>query len=164
MDRATRRRRQPIAKRSIENPALAIDFFLLAERAEVIMGKLYLMGGGWNQQIVQDLTQPLLLSFAAGVRLGAQAANQAHTLHITIHDPNGQFIFGADARFVSTLMSAQDRGLALFALPVVGIPVTSLGTYTVHASLNNDTDQRTVSFELTEAPPPAQPAWFRHAQ
>ena len=38
-----------------------IDFLLIADRAEVVSGKLYMMGGAWDHITITDLGQPVMI-------------------------------------------------------------------------------------------------------
>lgn len=66
-----------------------IDFLILADRAEGINGKLYLMGGGWNEIGVSDFGQPVSLSLAVGVLVPWNATNELHALTIFIETEEG---------------------------------------------------------------------------
>ena len=44
-----------------------IDFLILADAAQAVGGKLYLMGGGWDRLVVPTFGQPLSISLAAGI-------------------------------------------------------------------------------------------------
>src|SRR5262249_54509042 len=46
-----------------------VEFFILADYAEAVNGKLYMMGGGWDQSFVKDFSQPVSFSFAIGIQV-----------------------------------------------------------------------------------------------
>ena len=50
-----------------EDAEPTIEFVILAEHAEVIHGKLYLMGGGWENITVQDFAAPVVLPLAVSL-------------------------------------------------------------------------------------------------
>jgi hypothetical protein len=66
-----------------------IDFFLLADRAEGINGKLYVMGGGWQQIQVIDFGQPVQFSLAVGILIPWNATNAEQQLNIYIETEDG---------------------------------------------------------------------------
>lgn len=66
-----------------------IDFLILADRAEGINGKLYMMGGGWQEIRVPDFAQPLTFSLAVGVLVPWNATNEEHSLEIRIESQDG---------------------------------------------------------------------------
>ncbi len=68
---------------------LQIDFLILADRAEVINGKLYMMGGAWDRQGVLDFKQPVVVSMAVGVLVPWTFTNEAHSLRVIIEHEDG---------------------------------------------------------------------------
>ncbi len=44
-----------------------IDFLLLADRAEVLNGKLYMMGGAWDRRQIRSIDSPVSLTMVIGV-------------------------------------------------------------------------------------------------
>ncbi len=69
-----------------------IDFLILADRAEGINGKLYLMGGGWQELYVADFAQPASFSLAVGILVPWNATNEDHLLNIFIEHDDGSRI------------------------------------------------------------------------
>lgn len=67
-----------------------VDFLLLADYAEVIGGKLYLMGGAWDRLTVRDANQPMRFGVAVGVLVPWSGTNQTYQLRIAIQDADGQ--------------------------------------------------------------------------
>lgn len=68
-----------------------IEFLILADRAEVVNGKLYMMGGGWSdlQRVPAAADQPpppSHLSVAVSVSVGWNETNQTHRLRLTIEN------------------------------------------------------------------------------
>lgn len=71
-------------------PISEIDFVILADRAEAINGKLYVMGGGWDRLDVPDLSQPVTFGFAVGVLIPWNATNENHPLQIILEHEDGE--------------------------------------------------------------------------
>ncbi len=69
-----------------------IDFLVLADHAEAINGKLYMMGGGWDHFQAADLTHSARFSIAIGILVPWNATNQDHQLGIDIQDEDGSSI------------------------------------------------------------------------
>ena len=64
-----------------------IDYLLVADRAEVVNGKLYLMGGSWDR--IQPPTFPhrMMLGIALGVRIPFSHTDDQHKVSVEIqHD------------------------------------------------------------------------------
>jgi hypothetical protein len=67
-----------------------IDFVILADRAEGINGKLYMMGGGWNDLQVPDFNQPVQIDIAVGVLVPWHDAFAPHALNLFFEDGEGR--------------------------------------------------------------------------
>lgn len=77
------------AKKPLALDRPQIDFLILADRAEAINGKLYLMGGGWTQWSWPDFSQPISFGIAVGVLVPWNATNEEHTLSVFIEHEDG---------------------------------------------------------------------------
>lgn len=115
------------------------DFFILADRAEAVNGKLYMMGGGWTRTIVPDVSQPAPLSFAVGVLVPWNATNQQHTVRITIEDLDRHrpVEFELEAGFVTgrpATATVAETQRALLALPAVPVLYPGPGAYQTASS------------------------------
>ena len=69
-----------------------IEFLLLADRVEVINGKLYMMGGAWDRLHVGDFSQPSAFGLTVGVLVPWLGTNQDHPVTISIEDADGRKI------------------------------------------------------------------------
>jgi len=69
-----------------ESQGPTFDFFMLADRAEVVNGKLYVMGGAYDTHIVQDIRKPVLVSFALGILLPPGVAQAEHVVEIRMEE------------------------------------------------------------------------------
>ncbi len=67
----------------------SIEYLFLADHAESLNGKLYVMGGGWDQLTTPDLSGPLKLSIACGVQVPWNETDDDHTLSLVVEDPDG---------------------------------------------------------------------------
>jgi hypothetical protein len=137
-----------------------IDFFILADRAEAVNGKLYLMGGGWSETVVPDISQPAPLSFALGVLVPWNATNQQHTVRITIEDLDRRcpVPFELEAGFIAGRPASTRTGaVQRVMLASSGVPVKypGPGTYQVAVRLSTGHERR-VEFQVrSTAIPPA---------
>ncbi len=137
---------------------VTIDFFMLADRAEAVNGKLYLMGGAWDRNFVQDFQQPVPISFAVGILVPWNATNQQHTVEITIEDADGRqpVEFNLRAGFVAgrppTAIQGETQRVTL-AVPVVPVKFPNPGTYRAVARVLG-ADERRVEFHLIPAAAP----------
>jgi hypothetical protein len=132
---------------------LSIDFLLLADRAEVVNGKLYAMGAAWERIGVSDFAQPLTISFALGVLVPWNATNRPHTVALTIHDADGRPLdFRVEASFVTgrppNLNGETQR--VLLAVPTAGVHLPGPGSYVLSAAVDG-LEAKSVRFSAAQA-------------
>lgn len=73
-----------------------IEWLILADGAQVVGGKLYLLGGGWDVLTVSTgFPVQQRLSIAAAFRVPWTETNQAHTIEVQIADEDGRVLFSA---------------------------------------------------------------------
>jgi hypothetical protein len=72
---------------------MEIDYLLLAEHAEIVGSKLYLMGGGWDTMHVADAPANIRLMVAAGVRVDWDETGEPIVLVLRIDDEDAQEVF-----------------------------------------------------------------------
>jgi len=64
-----------------------VDYLLVADRAEVVNGKLYLMGGSWDRIQPQQFPHRMMLGIALGVRIPFAYTDDQHTVAVELlHD------------------------------------------------------------------------------
>ena len=63
---------------------------LLCDHAQVAEGKLYVLGGGWNQ--VPEPNTPIPVALAVQIEVPWDATNQKHSLLVRLADDDGQSI------------------------------------------------------------------------
>ena len=74
---------------SISFEQVDIDFLLLADRAEVLNGKLYMMGGAWDRRHIREIGAPVPLTIVVGILVPWNLTNEPHRLRIRIEDEDG---------------------------------------------------------------------------
>jgi hypothetical protein len=136
----------------LETPT--IDFLILADHAEALNGKIYLMGGGWDVRAVRDFSQPVPLTLALAVLVPWTATNQRHQLRLRVEDADGRQLAEVKGEFVAgrpphlTAGTSQRIPLAFQHIPVLlGGP----GVYAIIATLNDQGEKRT-TFSAVAAP------------
>lgn len=77
-----------------------VDYLLVADRAEVVNGKLYLMGGSWDRIQPQQFPHRMMLGIAIGVRIPFAYTDEQHTVAIEIHH-EGQRLVGFEAKLTT---------------------------------------------------------------
>jgi len=73
-----------------------IDHAVLADFAEIVGGKLYLMGGGWDALRVNSLPASARLAVAVGIRIAWEETNRPVAVRITIEDDDGRELVRID--------------------------------------------------------------------
>jgi len=73
-----------------ELTAPEIDFVILADRAEAVNGRLYMMGGGFERLFVANFEVGANFDIALGVLVPWTAANEEHRLVIAIQHEDGR--------------------------------------------------------------------------
>lgn len=69
---------------------MEIQYILTADYAEIVNGKLYLVGGGWDMYGTPEVPANIRFAVAAGVRIGWEETNTRHTVRIFIEDDDGK--------------------------------------------------------------------------
>lgn len=136
-----------------------VDFLILADRAESINGKLYLMGGVWDQIGVIDFSKPVVFSIALGILIPWNATNLDHKLRVRLLDEDSNQLFSVDGGFKVGRPPQLPQGASQHN--VLAITVSAVlpkpGTYSVEAAIN-EAEQRTTTFFAFQAPHPSVPA------
>lgn len=70
-----------------------VDYLLVADYAEVINGKSYIVGGGWDRLSPPSYPAELRIGIAAGVRVPFLESNRPHHFSITLRDGDGGELF-----------------------------------------------------------------------
>jgi len=133
-----------------------VDFLILADRAESVNGKLYLMGGAWDQIGVIDFTKPISFSIALGILIPWNATNQDHTLRVQLLDEDGTGLFSMDGGFRAGRPPQLPQGGTqhnVLAITVSAI-LPKIGAYTVDATINEHASRSTSFFAHQAQHPP----------
>ena len=84
-----------------------VEFVILADHVEAVHGKLYMMGGGWENISVHDFEAPITLQIAASVQVPWNATNRQHLIRVEIQTVDG---------FDGQSSGLQDKSLVLHRL------------------------------------------------
>ena len=140
--------------------ALGIEFVMLTDHAEVVNGKLYMMGGGYDRRIINNLDAPATLSMVVSVLVPWNLSNQSHTVKLRIETEDGMAV-GQEVQ--GSLMVGHGieviSGQVFRVMAVVNctLPLPKLGGYRVTASLPSG-ESKTTTFYAISAETTAQPA------
>jgi hypothetical protein len=73
-----------------------IDYALIADYAEIVGGKLYLMGGGWDTTYTAETPVVVKVAIAVGVRVPWNETGQAIPVRMTVEDDDGEVFVSMD--------------------------------------------------------------------
>ena len=140
-----------MATEDLDQPT--VDFVIIADRAEVVNGKLYMMGGGWDRLSVPDFTQPQSISVAIGILVPWNATNQTHSLAVRVETQDAEELAAMGLNFTTgrppILGQAESQRVILAFQLAIRLP--GPGTYVVKA-LINDRESKTAVFYSALSP------------
>jgi len=131
-----------------------VEWLILADYVEIIGGKLYLMGGGWDVLTVNaafPLARPVGL--AAAFSVAWDETNQLHRVEIEFQTDDGQSVGNVRAQFEvgrpAGVKAGQDQRFQLAAN--VPLNLSAPGTYVIVARIEGQ-EQRRVPFNVITGP------------
>lgn len=133
---------------------MEVEWLILADYTEVIGGKLYLMGGGWDRLTVNSafpLTKPV--GVAAAFRVPWNETNQPQNVELEIQTEDGESVGKVSAQFEvgrpPGMRPGQNQRFQLAA----NLPVTlrGAGGYVIVAHVEGQEAGR-VAFNVTAGP------------
>lgn len=76
-----------------------VAYFVLADAAQVVDGKLYLIGGGWDLIWVNQFPAAHAFAICVGVRVPWDMTNVPHTLNLAVETADGQTLGQIHGKF-----------------------------------------------------------------
>ncbi len=135
-------------------PRAAIDFVILADRAEVVNGKLYMMGGGWDMLVVPQIPTQVSHSIAIGFFVPWTESNEVCEFTVTTHDGDGSQLGNSfQGRFIPGRPPLSPKGQPLRTILVVNqlVSIQQPGLYSVRVQLASGA-VKDVSFSIINKP------------
>ena len=133
---------------------MQVEWLILADYVEIIGGKLYLMGGGWDVLTVNaafPLARPVGL--AAAFSVAWDETNQLHRVEIEFQTDDGQSVGNVRVQFEvgqpAGVKAGQDQRFQLAAN--VPLNLSAPGTYVIVARIEGQ-EQRRVPFNVITGP------------
>jgi hypothetical protein len=119
-----------------------VDYLLVADRAEVVNGKLYLMGGSWDRIGPASFPHRMVLGIALGVRIPFAHTDDQHTVAIELQH-EGNRLVGFEAR----LTTGRPPGMAGMDMLVpmafnVPLAIPAAGQMVLRASVDGRAPRR----------------------
>jgi hypothetical protein len=124
--------------------SMKIQYALIADSAEIVNGKLYLMGGGWDHFSARELPVQLRLAVAVGIRIEWDETNIAHPLDIFIEDDDGKELARVNGSMQVGRPSNLPQGGTQLSQMAVTLPlrVDAWGGYRVRISAGEGPDSQ----------------------
>ena len=134
-----------------------IDYAIIADYAEVVGSKLYLMGGGWDTSTMPEVPFQLRLAIAVGVRIGWEETNLSIPVRIVVQDDDGQEQVKIEGQVQVGRPPQLTPGSSQLAQLAANVPVNipSFGGYRVHVEVGQGDAklERLLPFRITRAGP-----------
>lgn len=118
-----------------------VEWLILADSAQVVSNKLYLLGGGWDRLTIRK--QPPVahqMTVAASFRVSWNETNQRHSFEIEVADSDGGTIGKVAGQFEvgrpPGTLPGQDQRVQIAVN--VGMQINKLGSYMIIARLNGE--------------------------
>src|SRR5712692_7380627 len=126
---------------------VSIEYLMLADRAEAVNGKLYVMGGGWDRNFVEDFRQPVPLSLAVGFLVPWDMLDFPQLIQISIENSEKKEapVYSLEATFVARRPPTGFIGdplLVTLAVPAVAVKFPGPGKYEVIVRLAGGQERR----------------------
>jgi hypothetical protein len=129
-----------------------IEHVLLADYAEIVGGKLYLMGGGWDTNTVNELPAALRVAVALGLRIAWDETDIIIPVVIRIEDDDGREFLRMEGSIQTTRPADLPEGATQLSQLAANLPLTvpSAGGYTVRviAGSGETEVQRSLPFRV----------------
>ncbi|MSQ28460.1 MAG: hypothetical protein EXR51_10040 [Dehalococcoidia bacterium] len=131
----------------------SIDFLMLADRAEVLNGKLYVMGGAWDRLQRANFDEPADIFVTLGILVPWHATNQEYGLTIEIDHEDGTRLAEIKAGFVTGRSPDAIPGQSFRTIVALGgkFKLPGPGAYKVTGGLSSG-DTKSVAFYVKQLP------------
>jgi hypothetical protein len=119
-----------------------VDYLLVADRAEVVNGKLYLMGGAWDRIQPSAFPHRMIVGIALGVRIPFAHTDDQHTVAVEMQQDE-QRLVGFEAK-LTTGRPPGMAGMDMLVPMAFNIPVSipAEGQVVLRASVDGRTPRR----------------------
>jgi len=135
--------RRPRSRLPVEKTT--VEYLILADSAEALNGKLYLMGGGWDSMSVTDISRPVPMAIACGVNVPWVDTDDMHVLSLAIADQDGKEVAPRlQASFKTGRSPDLERGQPThvpFAIKAE-LVFPGAGTYVISATVDDNLEAR----------------------
>ena len=134
-----------------------IEYALIADYAELVGGKLYVMGGDWDNTTAPEVPAGIRMAIAVGVRLGWEETNTAIPVEMTVHDDDAQELVRVNGSVQVGRPAEILPGSTQLAQIAINLQITlpTFGGYRVRVVAGPGDVSRALPFRLVRRGPPA---------
>jgi hypothetical protein len=134
---------------------MEIDYALIADYAEIVGGKLYVMGGGWDLYRSPPPPVQMRMAVAVGLRLGWDETNQPSPVSVVVEHEDGAELARIDGQVNVGRPAHLAPGSSQLAQIAVNLSLTleRLGGYRVRIAAGEGTSgaSRSLPFRVMQA-------------
>ena len=132
-----------------------VDYLLVADRAEVVNGKLYIMGGSWDRIQPPKFPHRMMLGIAIGVRIPFAHTDDQHEVSVELHHDETRLV-----GFKAKLTTGRPPGMAGMDMLVpmafnIPIAIPDEGVVVLRASVDDREPRRHEIKAMQRQPRPA---------
>ena len=138
--------------------AMKLEYAIVADHAEIVHNRLFLMGGGRDVFNADNVPALLRMAIAVGVRIDWEETNQAHELTVTVDDEDGKQLARIQANVNVGRPAGLPPGSSQLAQFATALPlrVTEFGGYRVGIAAGEGPDAITHAIPFRVARTPGQ--------
>ena len=132
---------------------MELEWLILADAAQVVGNKLYLLGGGWDKLVVNSgFPVDQQVGLAISVKVPWNNTNESHRFEIEIATDDGETVGKTEGRFEVGrpvgILPGQDQRVQLAASSTLRLK--GEGTYAIIARIDGE-ERRRVHFNVAPA-------------
>lgn len=121
-----------------------IEYAVLADFAEIVGGKLYLMGGGWDTTSATTAPAQVRIAVAVGIRIDWTELGKALPVVITVEDDDGQEYVRIEGAVTANRAANAVEGASQLSQMAANVAVAlpNFGGYRVHIRADDQLERR----------------------
>lgn len=136
----------------LERPV--VDFLILADSAEIVNGKIYMLGGGWSRVIVSNFSEPVEMTIVVGMSFPKETRRGVrYTMHLQLRrenqeEPISEYDHAVDFRAIE--VTNEDDPAAALMVVTAGFVLPGPALYSLTARVE-DSEPMIVVFRAVDA-------------
>lgn len=132
--------------------SVTLEFLLLSDHAEVVNGKLYMMGGGYDRRYISNIKDSVDLRVVVSVLVPWNMTNQTHSVKLRIETEDGVTLGQEVQGNLNVGRSVEAISGQMFrVMAVINFTLTlpQLGAYRVIATLDSGENKATTFYAMS---------------